>query len=120
MRNTYTRWTKEETEYLKDNWGEIDIETLSETLDKTVSSIKTKVIRLKLGPANAAQGLYTAREFADCLGVSHATILNWINKYNMPATKKKICLKEKVWQIDIEKVRRWAKVNKLDRLEQII
>jgi len=41
----------------------------------------------KLGPSRYAQGYYTARQLAEIIGVSHLTVLKWIEKYNLPAAK---------------------------------
>lgn len=47
---------------------------------------------------------YSLKEIMDHLGVSRDTILTWINKKNMPASKM-----GKLWKFKISEVDEWVK-----------
>ena len=43
------KWTAEEQEYLRENWGRVSIPGIAKKLGRTVEAVKIRASRLKLG-----------------------------------------------------------------------
>ena len=65
---TYKKWTKEEDEYLAENWGVMSLPQLSKKLERTIPGIKRRRSRLNLGPFLKGSDYITLRELFDTLG----------------------------------------------------
>lgn len=42
-------WNKEEIEFLEDNWGYKSIPAIAKSLNRTISAVKAKAVKLGLG-----------------------------------------------------------------------
>lgn len=85
-------WTKEEVEFLTDNWGQSSVPNLSKKLDRTHSAIIQKAKKLKLGPFLEAGGYITLSQLMICLRGSKgstSTINQWVDK-GLPVKSKRI------------------------------
>jgi len=123
-RTKKTRWSTEEVNFLKDNWGKYKLPVIAQKLNRTEKAVLIKAKRLGIGPSRSGQGLLTARELARTLGVDAHTIIDyWIPcglKANQKVTKSKFAY----WQINTTDWWQWAKQNqdKFDsrRIEPLI
>lgn len=107
-----TRWTKKETHYLQENWGKLRVTKIAASLNRTETAVVTKASKLKLGPSAQAQGLLTATDLANIMGVELHTVTDyWIRKCDLKAVKKKTLKSKLCWQIDIRDWWKWAKKN---------
>lgn len=83
------RWTKEELDYLKNNFGYLDTEKIASKLNRTRQNIITKASRMKF--KRVAQREYavyfddefqfigTLQECAKRLGIKETTIRNYVS-----------------------------------------
>ena len=107
-----TRWTKKETHYLQENWGKLRVAKIATNLNRTETAVVSKASRLKLGPSARAQGLLTATDLANIVGVGLHTVVDyWIHKCGLKAIKKTTLNSNLCWQIDIRDWWKWAKKN---------
>ena len=49
MTRKNTKWTKEEEQYLQDNWGTLSVKTLAKNLGRSENAINVRKHRLGLG-----------------------------------------------------------------------
>lgn len=87
------RWTKQEKEYLKENYGSVSIGHIARKLNRTESAILNKRQRMKLG-AYLENGYYvTLRQLLEALGLeggySYKNI-SWIENRGFPVINKKV------------------------------
>ena len=73
------RWTKEEEEYLKENWGRLKIESIAKKLGRSKRAVEARAYStLKLGQQ---MSWYSLKEVAKMIGVNKETIRKRIIKY---------------------------------------
>lgn len=106
-------WSEDEIEYLKENWGNVRIETIIRNLNKrTRESIKIKATRLGLGGAKTNGYKYiTASQASKMLNVDRHKILKWIYEGKLSAKFMAIAKKQKFWCIDYEYFINWLEKN---------
>lgn len=98
MNTTYTkkaqmkkrRWSEEEVEYLKENWGKYSVYNISKKVNKTIESVCSKANRLGLGRQVEYQGYITFTMLAELLKIDKATFYKYAKKYNLKYTAKKM------------------------------
>lgn len=115
---TYKKWTKEEDEYLAENWGVMSLPQLSKKLERTIPGIKRRRSRLNLGPFLKGSDYITLRELFDTLGYtgycdssSPNSIKAWM-KRDFPILTKTIESK-KVKCVHIKNFWKWAEDNQV-------
>lgn len=106
------KWTKEELEYLENNWGNVRMKTLESKLNRTNEAIKIKATRLGLGGAKTNGSLYiTASQAAKILGVDRKTVLRKIKNGEIQAKYQNIAPYQKWYCIKFEHFLEWLKEN---------
>ena len=72
-RKVYRKWTDEEDEYLINNWGVLEMQTLMKNLDRTFNAINKRAKTHRLGSATKTN-YFTRTEIAKMLGVDYYTL----------------------------------------------
>lgn len=114
MRNT-PNWTKEETQYLEDNWGKVSMSTLVKKIDRSRISILNKVQRLGLGAflENGDYVTWNQLQIALGLGLSGSgyKMKSWVENRNFPLHTK-IVDSNSFKVVYIDEFWKWAEKNK--------
>lgn len=105
------RWSEEEIQYLKNNWGVLSIPTISKNLNRPVGGIKVKAYRIGLDQHLYSGGKVTLNLVIKSLGYnSYTWMTKQFLKYGCPIQNKKVNNKSfKV--VDIDEFWNWAKEN---------
>lgn len=106
------QWTKDEYDYLKNNWGYYSISAIAKNLNRSIQAIKTKASRLKLGSALHSSDKITFNQlFLTVYGHNTSTYTKevWV-KNDFPIYKQKVvdCSFDVV---DIDKFWKWAEIH---------
>lgn len=86
-------WTKEEIQYLTDNYGEKSYKTISKKLNRSITAIEIKARRLKLGSFLECGDYITWNQFQGAIGNSTGCgykTKSWIQNRNFPTHTKKV------------------------------
>jgi plasmid maintenance system antidote protein VapI len=108
--NTRPHWTKEEEEFLFNNYGEIPVYKIEKRLGR--KNIERKLDKEKLGYCTEYQGLLTANRLAKVLNVDPHTVLNWVHNKGLPHKKKIMRYTREYIIIDVPDFWNWAEQNK--------
>jgi hypothetical protein len=84
-------WNQEEINYLYENVGAVNLNTIAKNLNRPIQGVQLKMKRLKIGNTKEQLGLFTMGSLAQVLNVDRKTIKHWVKNYNLPVTKKKTC-----------------------------
>lgn len=107
--NKTRSWTKEEIEYLEDNYGAISLNTIAKNLNRTPEAVAAKKDKLKLGSVFNATEYLTVPQLAEIVGVDKTTVADWIKNKYLNATKKVLHTKGKYWRIKTSDFWKFAK-----------
>lgn len=108
------RWTHEEIEYLKENWGTKSVPALAEKLGRSQSSILVRKDRLNLGTFldNHPNGAVSLSALFRILGKRYSsyTMISWVEQRGLPVFHKKVrnC---NFRMVDLDKFWKWAEKN---------
>lgn len=108
------RWTKEEFDYLIDNWGTVSIKTISKKLNRTEKAIDAKAYILGLGKQIESGEYVTVSELFKALGYTQFDtykVTSWVKNRKFPV-KHKTLRKRKFKVIHIDDFWKWAEKNK--------
>lgn len=106
-------WSNEEIEFLEDNWGYKSIPVIAKSLNRTISAVKAKAVKLGLGDHLDSGKYITFNQLIKELGYkdSYTWVLERYTRYGCPIkTKKKLKHAYKV--INIDEFWKWAEENK--------
>lgn len=104
-------WTKEDKEYLEENWGLVYVEYIANKLNRDVTAVLAMAESMNLGGCYVAGGFLNANTVAKIFGISNKTVSNyWIKKCGLVARKRRL-IKQYMWFIDIEDLTEWLKNN---------
>lgn len=116
-------WTKEEQEYLEDQWGLLSTSAIATKLGRTVAAVVVQKGRMGLVKTDA---FMTASEVARIFGVpSVNTVTGWIRRGQLKAVRSTVGPKGKqFWKIDEDGLKRFIREypqafdpTRIDRLE---
>lgn len=107
-------WTKEEYDYLKDNWGTVSVGSICKTLNRSKHAIMIKVSRLGLGPFLESGEYVTFNQLMQTFGCSNSHSyqnISWIKNKGFPVKMKRVgeCRFKVVY---LEDFWRWAEKNR--------
>ncbi|MBP3916593.1 hypothetical protein [Clostridium sp.] len=105
-------WTEEEVEFLKNNYLNMSLNKIAETLNRTESSVEKKMLRLNLKGRKRYANIITVEKFSKITKVSEKKIRYNMKYNNLPIYK---CFNDKgallYWNLDVEKFWEWLKMN---------
>ncbi|WP_182102760.1 hypothetical protein [Niallia taxi] len=102
-------WTREEEEYLEDNWGSISFKSMSKKLNRSVNAIKLKGQALGLTRALWSIDDISLHQLSLAIKVDYHTVMNWIEKYDFPVKQKLVSEKARYKVVSLEAFWKWAK-----------
>lgn len=104
---------EEELQFIKDNLGTMSLELIAKKLGKQVNAVQKNLYKYT-GSTKTRQhtGMITAGELAKAFKVDRKTVVGWIERHNLPCTKKITNRERRFTFIDIENFWRWAELNK--------
>jgi hypothetical protein len=104
------RWTEEDTQFLKDKWGEMSIARIAKKLNRTINAVKVKAARIGLTNAlNHIDGV-TLNQLANIFDVSYGWMVKrvWIDRFHIPYKTKIIAQTKAYRYICIDDFWKWA------------
>lgn len=105
-------WTEDEIEFLKENVGNMKLETLAKKLDRSELSIQNKLKRLGISNTKAQTGYLTTFELANLVKKDPTTVRGWITRHGLKSTKKVTRSSRQFHFIHPEEFWKWAEENK--------
>lgn len=109
MGNRGKCWTKDEVDFLDENWGNLDCDKIASKLGKTPRAICLKAWSLGFGsPMLSADGI-SVNHLPGLFGITPYKVFNiWIKKYNFPYRKKRFKSKRAVRIFRLDEFWKWA------------
>lgn len=105
------KWTKEEIEYLEENFGLKTVKAIARKLNRSEDAVIIKAKRIGLGGITETTNSINATQLANAIGTDSKTVIRWINKKGLKA-KKLVMAKERIyWRITLINFWDWAKEN---------
>ncbi|MFJ7371257.1 DNA-binding protein [Lysinibacillus sp. NPDC098008] len=101
-------WNSEEVNYLYENVGEVNLNTIAKNLNRPVQGVQLKMKRLKIGDTKEQLGLFTMGSLAQVLNVDGTTVKHWVTNCGLPVTKKRTCKTRMFYFIDPNQFWIWA------------
>ena len=93
MTRKNTKWTKEEEQYLQDNWGTLSVKTLAKNLGRSENAINVRKHRLGLGSFLENGDYITFNQLKCAIGIGGGTgymNISWIRNRNFPIHTKRV------------------------------
>ena len=89
LRQDYRQWTVAEEEYLSDNWGRLSLVTMAGKMKRSLTSLKVKGKRMKLGAMDENDlDVLKISEIEEILSVSRKVIMETWRNGGLKVTKK--------------------------------
>lgn len=107
-------WSKEEEEYLRENWGTLSVKTIAKNLDRTENAVVVRKCRLGIGSFLECGEYVTWNQFLKAIGISGGSgykNISWINNREFPIHYKKV-YKNRFKIVYLEEWWIWAEKNK--------
>ncbi len=95
MENTRCKkkWTREEENYLEENWGYISVPTIAKNLGRSVAGIIVRASRLNLGPALLGGDYITLNQLVIAVtghSVDGYMLISWVKNRKLPIHTKRV------------------------------
>lgn len=106
-------WTREEIEYLSENWGSKAIPKIAGELDRSVNAVKLKAQKLRLGAWLDAGDYVSLNQLMKALGRDYGlqyTAKIWIDELGLPVTRKRVN-RSYFKVVKLDKFWAWAETN---------
>ena len=112
MSRRNTIWTDEETQALKDWWGEKTPDQIARRLGRSTNAVINRAKLLHLGSYLEASEYLGMHQVTEIMGVdSHVPVRTWIPKYKAPFVERRIRGNLKFKVIRLEDLMKWLKNN---------
>lgn len=105
-------WSKEELDYLQENWGSVSIKGISNKLGRSINAVKCRAFRLGLTDTRLHFDGITINQLMVALDKTYSAVNSWINNYGMPVRKKLFAKEMRVKVISYEDFWKWAESHK--------
>lgn len=103
------KWTKEDIEYLEENFGLKSIKALARKLNRSEDAVIIKAKRIGLGGITSTTNYINASQLADAIGADRKTVCRWINEKELKAKKTVLAKERTYWRITLKNFWDWAK-----------
>lgn len=114
-RKGHRNWTAEEVEYLQENWGSVSIPAMSKRLERSVSAIKNKAVKMGLGAFLDAGDYVTLNQLLVAVTGTNAAYsyktTSWIKNRGLPVHTRLI-QEMRVRVVYLEEFWAWAEKNR--------
>lgn len=114
MARNYKKWTKEEEQYLEENWGTISVRTLAKNLGRSEHAVNVRRQRLGLGAFLDNGDYLTFNQLKCAIGIGGGTgymNISWIKNRGFPVHTKRV--KQNSFKIVyLDEWWKWAEKNK--------
>lgn len=80
------RWTKEEREYLCENWGKLKVSSIAKTLKRSHRAVQSQATSLKLG---SQMKWYSSMDIAYMLGLSLCSVIRYMDSNKLEHIRDK-------------------------------
>lgn len=108
------RWTSEDIQFLRENWGKLTYRQLANRLGRTINGILVKSKKLKLGPIHD-QSCFDKCEICELLRVDHRKVDRWIAsgllKAKVAKTARKYGKSRNIIEVNPEELLRFLREN---------
>lgn len=105
-------WTKEEIEYLSENWGRYSVPQLAKKLNRSENAVRIKIVRYGLGHAVTNANCLNAQQLSNLMGIDIHTVTDyWIPRCGLKAQRKAPRGQRKQWFISMGVLMQWLKSN---------
>ena len=74
MQNLAEIWNQEEINYLYENVGAVNLNTIAKNLNRPIQGVQLKMKQLKIGNTKEQLGLFTMSSLAQVLNVDRTTV----------------------------------------------
>lgn len=102
------KWKVEDLDYLRRNWGRVELSTICKHLGRTESAVIARAFILKLSPCYLQSEDIPLAEFCRDTGISNVRIRKTLAlKFDFPLKYKKPNKKRYYCYVDIEKIVAW-------------
>ena len=86
-------WTREEENYLEENWGYVSVPTIAKNLGRSVTGIIVRASRLNLGPALLGGDYITLNQLVIAVtghSVDSNMLISWVKNRKLPIHTKRV------------------------------
>lgn len=102
------KWTLEELETLREDWGKISMATIAKNVHRDVDAVAQQAHKMKLPPVYRNTDLMTLSEFCETSGISRDRVMRTLApRHGFPVISRRYGKKRYNYYVDQEKVLEW-------------